>query len=250
MSVALDEARRLDLALQVLSRRSTAGRGDARIEFAHRVFFVHFTTAQPRPTRPRSRGAAASELCQTAKMRSGLAAKRRNPPYRHVSRHGIRRVSLRSTHPTEKKKGKRNAGRRNVSCPHASGVRYTPRKGGLRRPPLAGALACRRSTAVLAKGTAHPQGSASGQASRDAAGAFGPVRPPQPGGGDLALLHGRYPRRKKPVPVQRCTSRAGRSAGRLMPEAARKRGVNPPAGAALAPPPGLPPEGVLSSSEV
>ena len=27
-------------------------------------------------------------------------------------------------------------------------------------------------------------------------GAFDPVRPPQPGGGDLALLHGRYPRRK------------------------------------------------------
>jgi hypothetical protein len=31
------------------------------------------------------------------------------------------------------------------------------------------------------------------------AGAFDPVSPPQPGGGDLALLHGRYPRRAIPV---------------------------------------------------
>jgi len=30
-------------------------------------------------------------------------------------------------------------------------------KGGLRRPPLAGALACRRSTAVLANGTFVPR---------------------------------------------------------------------------------------------
>jgi hypothetical protein len=51
--------------------------------------------------------------------------------------------------------------------------------------------------------------------------ALDPVRPPQPGGGDLALLHGRYPR--LPVPAQGCTSRPGHSAGRLMPEAARER---------------------------
>ena len=44
-----------------------------------------------------------------------------------------------------------------------------------------GAPASRRSTAVLAKGTFVTQGSASGHASWDAAGAFGPVRPPQPG---------------------------------------------------------------------
>src|SRR5271155_3721723 len=36
-------------------------------------------------------------------------------------------------------------------------------------PPLSGALACRRSTTALAKGTRHPQGSASGQASWDVA---------------------------------------------------------------------------------
>jgi hypothetical protein len=33
------------------------------------------------------------------------------------------------------------------------------RKSGLRRPPLAGALACRRSTTALARGTIHPQSS-------------------------------------------------------------------------------------------
>ena len=54
-------------------------------------------------------------------------------------------------------------------------------------------------------------------------GAFGPVRPPQPGGGDLAPFHGRYPRRKtkQPVPVPVSTSHAGHCAGRLMPDAAR-----------------------------
>src|SRR5271155_5792337 len=35
-------------------------------------------------------------------------------------------------------------------------------------PPLSGALACRRSTTALAKGTRHPNGSASGQASWEA----------------------------------------------------------------------------------
>ena len=66
-------------------------------------------------------------------------------------------------------------------------------------------------------------------------GAFDPVRPPQPGGGDLALLHGRYPRRKRkscPRPVS--ISHTGHSAGRMMPDAARERVTNPPAGTALA----------------
>ena len=63
------------------------------------------------------------------------------------------------------------------------------------------ALASRRSTAALARGTAHPQGSVSGHASWDSAGALGPIRPPQPGGGDLTLLHGRYPRRACPSPA-------------------------------------------------
>ena len=63
------------------------------------------------------------------------------------------------------------------------------------------------------------QGSASGHASGDSAGALDPVRPPQPGGGDLTLLHGRYPRPTCPSPAS--TSRAGRYAGRMMPDAAR-----------------------------
>jgi len=53
----------------------------------------------------------------------------------------------------------RKAERRQSHCrqsPHASGARVAPRKGGLRRPPLAGALACRRSTTVLPKGCVVP----------------------------------------------------------------------------------------------
>ena len=68
-------------------------------------------------------------------------------------------------------------------------------------------------------------------------GAFDPVRPPQPGGGDLALLHGCYPRRTNPRTVS--TSRTGHDAGRLMPDAARERVTNPPAGTALAPSQGV-----------
>jgi hypothetical protein len=41
-------------------------------------------------------------------------------------------------------------------------------KGGLRRPPLAGALACRRSTCGSRQRDFRPEGSASGQASREA----------------------------------------------------------------------------------
>ena len=68
-------------------------------------------------------------------------------------------------------------------------------------------------------------------------GAFDPVRPPQPGGGDLALLHGCYPRRTNPRTVS--TSRTGHDAGRLMPDAARERVTSPPAGTALAPSQGV-----------
>jgi hypothetical protein len=56
-------------------------------------------------------------------------------------------------------------------------------------------------------------------------------------------LNGRYP--SSPVPVQGCTSRPGRNAGRHDAQAARERTANPPAGTAPAPPFGLPPEGVL-----
>src|ERR1700733_8903846 len=57
-----------------------------------------------------------------------------------------------------KNKRKRNAGRRKVVLPaRKRRAGRATEKGGLRRPPLAGALACRRSTAVLAKGTFVPR---------------------------------------------------------------------------------------------
>jgi hypothetical protein len=59
-----------------------------------------------------------------------------------------------------------------------------------------------RCGAALAKGTFVAQGSASGHASWDSVETF--------------TLNGCYPRR--PVPVQRSTSRAGHSAGRMMPK--------------------------------
>ena len=54
----------------------------------------------------------------------------------------------------QRKKGKRNAGKRGPYHPHAYGARVAPRKERLTPPfPLSGALACRRSTSALAKGT-------------------------------------------------------------------------------------------------
>ena len=89
---------------------------------------------------------------------------------------------------------------------------------------LRGALACRRSTAALARETAGPQGSASGHASRD-----GPER---------SILYGRSNRgaetlrvfagvtragttNERPSPAS--TSRAGHCAGRIDAQAARVR---------------------------
>jgi hypothetical protein len=56
-------------------------------------------------------------------------------------------------------------------------------------------------------------------------------------------LCGRYP--PSPVPVQRAPRSRVCSARTLMPEAARERFAKPPAGTALAPTFGMPPEGVL-----
>jgi hypothetical protein len=67
-------------------------------------------------------------------------------------------MSLRSSGLRRKEKRKRNAGRRRCLLARtqaACGTRHG--KGGLRRPPLAGALACRRSTAVLTSGTFVPK---------------------------------------------------------------------------------------------
>jgi hypothetical protein len=79
-------------------------------------------------------------------------------------------------------------------------------KGGLRRPPLAGALACRRSTTVLTSGTFVPK------AQRRA-------RLPEKGAKAAACRTHRFR-------SQRCTSRAGRIAGRHDARAARVRSVS------------------------
>jgi hypothetical protein len=64
-------------------------------------------------------------------------------------------------------KGERNAGRRIVLMPaHKRRAGRATEKSGLRRPPLAGALACRHSTYGFRQEDFRPQGSASGQASR------------------------------------------------------------------------------------
>ena len=152
-----------------------------------------------------------SFCCSRLNSRSPDAAQR-NPGT--IARLQCRsRIALRCIRAT--KKEIREAERRET---HGSMIRTLARADSA----PAGAPASRRSTAVLARGSARPQGSASGHVSCDLAGAFGPVSPPQPGGGDHRLLHGRYPRR--PVPVQRSTSRAGRIAGRHDAQAARERG--------------------------
>src|ERR1700733_9763054 len=72
----------------------------------------------------------------------------------------LRKTALRAFCPAmtnEKNKRKRNAGRRKVVLPARKRRAGRATKGGLRRPPLAGALACRRSTAVLASGTFVPK---------------------------------------------------------------------------------------------
>ncbi len=105
--------------------------------------------------------------------------------------------------------------------------------------------AYRRSTAVLAKGTIHPDGSASGHVSwgRDAV-ARSVTAAPTGGRKDRAPFWRALP--AAPVPAQGCTSRPGHGAGRRDARAARERFAKPPAGTALAPWPGLPPDHVLN----
>ena len=92
------------------------------------------------------------------------------------------------------------------------------------------------------QGDVGPQGSASGHVSRDQSGTSGPVRPPQPGSGDLALLHGRYPRRKEKNLSQ--SSEAPRAPVIVPADMMPKPPGNDadeasPAGTALAPPPSV-----------
>ena len=63
---------------------------------------------------------------------------------------------------------------------------------------------------------------------------------PNRGRRTVRMLHGCYPRRKtNDCPRTVSTSRTGHDAGRLMPDAARERVTNPPAGTALAPSQGV-----------
>ena len=122
----------------------------------------------------------------------------------------------------ERKKGSGTPADAVVQVPHASGVRGAPRKGGLRRPSACG----RARLPAFHHGSRQRESSSLrlslGQASWDLAGALDPVRPPQPGGGDLAQLK-RALHPPRPVPVQRSTSHAGRNAGRHDAQAARER---------------------------
>jgi hypothetical protein len=123
-----------------------------------------------------------------------------------------------SFHPGYKRK-KKEAERRQTQCfmsrtQAVCGAHQ--RKIGLRRPPLAGALACRRSTTALAKESISSPRRDPGHASW------------------VRVLHGLCP--PSPAHLQRCTPHAGHNAGRLMPgppECAADEAT--PAGTALAP---------------
>ena len=72
--------------------------------------------------------------------------------------------------------------------------------------PLGKQLACRRSTRGSRPRDFRPQGSASGHASWDAAGAYDPLIALP--GEERTPLHGRYPRRACPSPVKHLTRRS------------------------------------------
>ena len=105
-----------------------------------------------------------------------------------------------------KNKRKRNAGRRIVSCPHASGVRDAPR-----RKAACAALRLRARSpagvplAVLASGTFVPKAQRRARLPEEAR---------------------KLRRAARTARSQRCTSRAGRSAGRHDARAARVRSVS------------------------
>ena len=123
----------------------------------------------------------------------------------------------------ERKKRKRNAGRRSVSCPARK-----RRAGRATERRLAPPSACGRARLpAFHHGSRQrdfrPKGSAPGQASWDSAGSARSSTAAPTGGRRPCAVATGVTRPEKPVPVQRRTSRAGRSAGRLMPEAARER---------------------------
>jgi hypothetical protein len=136
------------------------------------------------------------------------AVARRSPDERNPGNEpqSLSRISFHSSGLRSEKKGSgtpadaMSHARTQAAC----GTRHG--ESGLRRPPLAGALACRRSTTVLAKGTFVPR------AQRRA-------RLPE-GGAKAAACRTRRQR------SQRSTSRAGLSAGRHDARAARVRTVS------------------------
>ena len=153
-------------------------------------------------------------------------------------RSGVLFASLRHCQQREEQERRQNADRRVTNC-------CTCRRSAR----FAGALACRRSTAALARETAGPQGSASGHASGDSPGRSILYGRPNRGAEILRFSTGITRAGKTNetnCPRTVSTSHAGRSAGGLMPDAARDRVVSPPAGTALAPLSVLPSaEGVL-----
>ena len=148
----------------------------------------------------RSRGAVfAPEFCQPKK--SSHEAARASGRSRFVYE------TLLMNSPPAINKGERNAGRRIVLMPaHKRRAGRATEKSGLRRPPLAGALACRHSTYGFRQEDFRPEGSASGQASRRRR--------------QSAACRPRHPQ------SQRCTSRASLSAGRHNARAAREQIVS------------------------
>ena len=130
-------------------------------------------------------------------------------------------------HPGRKQRGSgtpRDASSQPAPCGHGA--------------PLAGALASRRPTAALARETAGPQGSAPGHASGDSPERSILYGRPNRGAETLRCSTG-VTRAELELPRTVSTSRAGHDAGRLMPDAARERVTNPPAGTALAPSQGV-----------
>ena len=142
-----------------------------------------------------------------------MPSRSRQMPVEALASAALARMTDGQKRKNERKCRRRNADRRKALLPWLTAT----------AAPLSGeAHIYRRSTAVLVpRSLSSARDSAPGQASCDAAG----TRFAHP-------FERHYP--PLPVPVQRRTSRSGRNAGEMMPNAARERVASPPAGAALA----------------
>ncbi len=235
------------------SRPATAGRGTARSADGGRGAGrnappasttnrrvrgpLHHPAAQGGPP-PRFRGGGCSVLRSRARLRPRVlpinnvpnrhlrGAKRRSNPERS-GRTGLLRFARNDE---QIKKGSGTPADAVVHDPHATARGARHGEGGLRRPSASGALACRRSTHGTCGSDRTPPLSSSSRTSWD------------------GTTEGRVlPTPGRPSAAGVMSPQAGRRAGRAFwPGAARERTANPPAGTVLAPPAGLPPEGVLS----